>query len=267
MNGEQSDGRVCFLGLEFDSFDQTAAVQAILELSRSDGFHYVVTPNVDHVVRLHSGVADKALWQSYRNASLCLCDSRILRGLARQSGLSLPLVTGSDLTASLAERAARDALSVTVVGGDSELMQRLVKAYPAIDWSHCIPPMGLRHDGSAQKAVVEFVEGQRANLTLFAVGSPQSELLCGEIAERQFARGVGLCIGASLEFLTGTKKRAPRWMQKAALEWLYRLGSEPRRLGKRYLIEGPAIFRIWRKWHHAASGGPAGSGSSSKSPN
>jgi N-acetylglucosaminyldiphosphoundecaprenol N-acetyl-beta-D-mannosaminyltransferase len=56
---------------------------------------------------------------------------------------------------------------------------------------------------------------------------------------------VGLCIGASVEFLSGAKRRAPRWMQRAGLEWLYRLLSEPRRLWRRYLVKGPRVFKLW----------------------
>ena len=62
------------------------------------------------------------------------------------------------------------------------------------------------------------------------------------------AVGVGLCIGASLDFLTGRKARAPLWMRKASLEWLHRLLSEPRRLWRRYLVEGPRIFVLTMRW-------------------
>ncbi len=66
--------------------------------------------------------------------------------------------------------------------------------------------------------------------------------------ERGDCAGLGLCVGASLDFLAGKQKRAPKWMQSAKLEWLYRLASSPRRMWKRYLIEGPKIFVIWVKW-------------------
>ena len=61
------------------------------------------------------------------------------------------------------------------------------------------------------------------------------------------AKGIGLCCGASLDFLSGKTDRAPEWMRRTRLEWLHRLASEPGRLGRRYLIEGPAIFRIWQR--------------------
>jgi exopolysaccharide biosynthesis WecB/TagA/CpsF family protein len=85
-----------------------------------------------------------------------------------------------------------------------------------------------------------------------SVGAPQQEMAARAAMQRGDAVGVGLCCGAALEFLAGRKARAPRWMQKAGLEWLHRLSSEPARLWRRYLFEGPAIFWIWRRWAAAA---------------
>ena len=77
---------------------------------------------------------------------------------------------------------------------------------------------------------------------------PQQEILGLRVAEAGGAGGTGLCIGASLDFLTGRKARAPLWMRKASLEWLHRLLSEPQRLWRRYLIEGPRIFLLTLRW-------------------
>jgi exopolysaccharide biosynthesis WecB/TagA/CpsF family protein len=71
---------------------------------------------------------------------------------------------------------------------------------------------------------------------------PQQEILASRIAANPLARGVGLRVGASIDFLTGQQRRAPVWVQKAGFEWLYRLLSDPRRLASRYLIECPRIF-------------------------
>ena len=95
------DATASFLDLDFDLLDETRSVGAVLSLAQSEPFDYVVTPNVDHIVRLHRRKDDERLWSAYRNATLCLCDSRILRALAHVSGITLDLVTGSDLTARL----------------------------------------------------------------------------------------------------------------------------------------------------------------------
>jgi N-acetylglucosaminyldiphosphoundecaprenol N-acetyl-beta-D-mannosaminyltransferase len=240
-----------FLGLRFDRLDEAAALAAVRALAGGERFAYVVTPNVDHLVRLHRRPADRRLWAAYEGAALRLCDSRVLRSLARLSGLELELVTGSDLTARLIA-APGPLRSAAVIGGDEPLMRELRARYPAWTWHWHAPPHGVLHDPAAQQAIAEFVERSPAGLFLLAIGAPQSELVCALIAERGRARGVGLCIGASLEFVTGTKARAPQWMQRAGLEWLFRLASEPARLWRRYLVEGPQIFLIWWRWRLTA---------------
>ena len=86
---------------------------------------------------------------------------------------------------------------------------------------------------------------------MLAVAMPQQEILALRVAQAGGAVGVGLCIGASLDFLTGRKARAPLWMRKASLEWLHRLLSEPKRLWRRYLVEGPRIFLLTMKWRRS----------------
>ena len=124
--------------------------------------------------------------------------------------------------------------------------------------------MGVRSNPAAQAEIVEFVEQVDAKLIFFAIGAPQSEIVCHTLALRGARGGVALCIGASLEFITGKKRRAPLWMQTARLEWLFRLLIEPRRLARRYLVEGPRIFSVWFRWlrDRRQSGGESDSNSS-----
>lgn len=235
--------RVEFLGLRFDPIDMTTALDRITALSALPHFSYVVTPNVDHVVQQNRS-DDPGLTAAYADAALCLCDSRILARLAKFSGRRLPVVPGSDLTRALLN-SAFPARRLAVIGGDAQLHDALAGHYPQFDWQFHSPPMGVRHSPAARRAIVDFVEKAGADILFFAIGAPQSELVCAEIAAMERARGTALCVGASLEFLTGQKQRAPRWMQRAGLEWLFRLLSEPRRLWRRYLVEGPRIFAIW----------------------
>lgn len=239
--------RRAFLGVDFDRLSRAAAVARVGALAGDGAFAYVVTPNVDHIVQLHRA-EDQELAASYQAATLCLCDSRILARLARWSGLALPVVAGSDLTRDLLE-AALPSCKIAVVGGDAALHQALEARFPRFRWSFHHPPMGVRRNAAARAAIADFVETTAADVVFLAIGAPQSEIVCAEIGARGQARGVALCIGASLEFLTGAKSRAPHWMQRASLEWLYRLLSEPRRLWRRYLVDGPRIFWIWWQWH------------------
>jgi len=108
--------------------------------------------------------------------------------------------------------------------------------------------MGLRRKPDEVAKCANFIAENPARYVFICVGSPQQEMIAKAALERSDCKGLGLCVGASLDFIGGRTKRAPKWMQKTRMEWLFRLLSEPKRLWKRYLIEGPKIFSIWRNW-------------------
>jgi len=237
---------VAFLDVDFDLADIRQAIDWTVRQSGTETFSYLVTPNVDHIVRIHDADDTNAA-QALSGADFVVCDSRILSGLARISGLRLPVAPGSDITRELLFSLPKGT-RIAVIGGDEALLASLAARFSDFEWTAHYPPMGVRTNPAARQAIAEFVSESRADIVFFAIGAPQSEITCREIAEQGGARGTALCIGASLEFLTGVKKRAPRWMQKLALEWLFRLLSEPRRLWRRYLVFGPRVLVIWWRW-------------------
>lgn len=238
-----------FLGVNFDCADSGTALTQILKRPADAPFAYVITPNVDHVVRLQCARSD--LWPAYRHAWLTLCDSRILAKLAARARVSLPVTTGSDLTVVLFKRIVQPDDRIAIVGGDAAMIDMLRARYRLTNLVHHNPPMGFINQPAERLRTINFVVDARARFTFLAVGSPQQEILAYHIARSGEATGVALCIGASLEFLTDTKVRAPRVMQALSLEWLFRLAVEPRRLCRRYLFEGPLIFSIFRDWRRA----------------
>ena len=232
------------------AFDGRGADDIVAALARRPGdlpFAFVVTPNVDHLIRLHGEGRDPRLASAYAGAGMCLCDSRVLARLAAWAGISLPVTPGSDLTARILSEVVRSGDRIAIVGGDAEMLSLLRADMPDVTFVQHLPPMGLRTNMVALADAARFVADARARFAFLAVGSPQQEYLAAAIAERGDAIGVGLCIGASIDFVTGRVRRAPRWMQRAGIEWAHRLASEPRRLWRRYLVEGPRIFGIaWR---------------------
>lgn len=236
-----------FLGVEFSNLTTDEVLVELEKLSQCESFSFVVTPNVDHVVMLHEHENEdirKSFTDAYRTAALRLCDSRILQLLAKSRGIELEVVTGSDLTAHLFTQGCLDGRRIAVIGGDTSLVEELRNRYPAIEITQHQPPMGIINDPAACAQVVEFASQSLCDYIFFAIGAPQSELIAHRCLTSGTARGVALCIGASIEFLLGRKARAPRWMQHAKLEWAFRLLSEPRRLWRRYLVVGPRVFRL-----------------------
>ena len=168
--------------------------------------------------------------------------------MAKISGIPLKAVPGSDLTQQLFDHVITRDDTINVIGADAEIIANLKAKYGFENINHHEPPFGLRRKPEAVKAAAEFVAANPARYTFICVGSPQQEMVAKACLERGNCVGLGLCVGASLEFLTGRVKRAPKWMQQIRMEWLFRLLSEPKRLWKRYLIEGPKIFWLWVKW-------------------
>ncbi|WP_016745377.1 WecB/TagA/CpsF family glycosyltransferase [Rhizorhabdus wittichii] len=235
-----------YLGLRFDQLDEDAVVARLRARTADAPFAYLVTPNVDHVVRLSRLPDDAGEWRAYRRAGWLLCDSRILALLASFRGVRLPVVPGSDLTARLLRDVVEPGDRIALIGGQEGDLAILSGLRPDIAFVQHVPPMGLRDDPAARAAAARFAIDSGARFILIATGSPQQELIAAEMLDQPDARGTALCIGASIDFLVGREKRAPRWMRRLALEWLHRLLSDPARLWRRYLVEGPRI--LWLAW-------------------
>lgn len=245
-----------FLGVRFDLLSKEAALKRLSGAGADAPFSYVVTPNVDHLVRLHdTKQAERSLKPLYDGADLCLCDSRILRLLGRLRGVDLPVVPGSELTALMFEQLIRSGDRIAVIGGDEDLLAGLQDRYRQVEFVQHCPPMGLRTNAAARRWAAEFIAKSGARFCFIAVGSPQQEMIAAEAKALPGARGTALCIGASLEFLTGQQNRAPRIVQRLNLEWAHRLFSDPKRMWRRYLIEGPRIFALTYRWTRPAGHG------------
>ncbi|HET6308998.1 MAG TPA: WecB/TagA/CpsF family glycosyltransferase [Rhodopila sp.] len=230
---------VTLLGLGFADLTVAEAAARIAARPAEAPFAYVVTPNADHLVRLSR---DGGLQRIYHEAALCLLDSRVVAGLARVLGLQAPgVVPGSDLTVHLLTRHLRPEERIAIVGLAPAWLPALVARCGLAPPLHYNPPMGFERDPAAFAATVAFVRNNPARLVFLAVGSPRQEYLAAAIAAAGGATGTGLCIGASLEFMAGARRRAPHWMQRTGLEWLFRLFTDPRRLWWRYLIVSPRV--------------------------
>lgn len=237
--------RINFLGLGFDQLSFEDIKRRLQSADADTPYAYIVTPNVNHVVQVHS---DPSLQKLYDDATFCVCDSRILRILARLSGIRLPLIAGSDLVEALFAGVIRPGEKIALIGGTEESLGRLRAKYPDFEFHHHSPPMGLRRNLDARRSAASFIASSKARFALIAVGAPQQEMIAREARNLPNAGGVSLCIGAGLEFLTGEQKRAPRFLRALNLEWAHRLATNPRRLWRRYLGDGLKILPIYIRW-------------------
>jgi N-acetylglucosaminyldiphosphoundecaprenol N-acetyl-beta-D-mannosaminyltransferase len=237
------------LGVDVVDFEQ--AIEAIAALVAAGQGGMVFTPNVDHVVQVETNLE---LREAYAQCALSLADGKPLLWLARAMNRPLPAkVSGSDLIDPLCARAARDGTSVYMLGGRpgvaTAAAQILVDKHPRLQVVGCdAPAMGFDQDPTANQQVIARIRAAQPGLLLVALGAPKQELW---LHRHRAVLGtvVGLGIGASLDFIAGVSKRAPRWVSEWGGEWLYRLGQEPRRMAERYLVRDRAIVGIaWRTW-------------------
>jgi len=252
---------VAVLGVPFDSLTIPEAIRRIDAMIASQRTHYVVTANVDFLVQAHR---DVELRRILLDADLVLCDGTPLVWASRWLGNPLPeRVAGSDLAPALLQSAAEKGHRVFLLGAAdgfaAAATERLQQQDPLLQVvGHYAPPFSalleMNHD-----EILRRVQAARPDILLVSFGCPKQEKW---IAMHHRALGVPVTIGvgATLDFLAGRKKRAPRWMRRTGTEWFYRLAQEPRRLYKRYAWDvvyfAPLLAQQWwrlRTRPHAAS--------------
>ncbi len=204
-------------------------------LTAKEGFA-LATLNLDHLVKLHR---DDAFSIAYQSQDFIVADGNPVVWMSRLAKKPVALMPGSDLVVPLAKIAARLDVPIALVGstddalsGAAQALQTLVPELQVV--SQIAPKMGFDPNSSDADAALAEVVRSGAGLAFLALGAPKQEILAAR--GRTSAPNVGFAsIGAGLDFLTGHQRRAPRWMQILALEWLWRLISSPLRLARRYL--------------------------------
>lgn len=228
--------------ISIDDYD----VQEFLELAADFGtsrYGFVVTPNVDHLIRYHE---EQDFRDIYAAAEYVLLDSRFLSHVLRLwRGMRIRVCPGADLTQQLFRHVIGKRDRVILIGGEIWQADWLADTYGLENLEHFNPPMDFTRDSIALEACLRFVETHSPfRFCFIAVGCPQQELVAQRLKARGRARGLALCIGASINFLTGREPRAPRWMQHLGMEWFYRAMRNPTRLGRRYFLRGPHVFPL-----------------------
>ncbi len=226
--------------LQLDDYDLTGFLPVAAAFG-SARFGFVVTPNVDHLIRYHE---EPRFRECYGAASYVLLDSRFASRLLRLvKGMSPRVCTGSDLTAAVFSGLVASTDRVLLIGTSAEQVQALTQRFQLQNLHHHNPPMGFIKDEAAVERCLDFIESLSPfRFCFLAVGSPQQELIAYALQKRGRARGLALCVGASIDFLTGKEQRAPHWMQQGSIEWLFRLMQNPRKMAWRYLVRGPKVF-------------------------
>lgn len=243
--------RVHLFGIEIDNVTRPEALERLQQYLNNGRGHYVTTPNVDHVVRLQR---DEDFRQAYRSASLVVADGAPVVWASRLLGRPLKeRVTGADLIPEVCALAAQEGRSVFFLGGNPGVAQRagenLQRLFPGLRVAGCYaPPFGFEQDPAQNEEAIRRVEEAHPDILFAALGAPKQEKWVFSHRERLGFR-LALCIGSALDYPAGAARRAPSWMREGGLEWLWRIGLEPRRLAKRYLVDDlPFAGLVLKEW-------------------
>ena len=241
---EQALGRsrVLLGSTSVDQVDLDQAVETVRGFLHSGRPHQIVTVNLDF---LSIAERNAEFRDTLNQANLAVADGMPLIWLARLRGQPLPeRVTGVELVDACCEIAAESGHGVFLLGAAPGVAQtaaqRLQERHPGLRIVAYTPPMGpLTRKDNAR--IARLIRTSAPGFLFVALGAPRQDLwIRAHLAELNVPVAMG--VGCVFDLLAGVSNRAPAWMQTAGLEWAYRLGREPKRLWRRYLLNDLPLF-------------------------
>jgi N-acetylglucosaminyldiphosphoundecaprenol N-acetyl-beta-D-mannosaminyltransferase len=226
---------VCGMNVIINQPDRASLLTEVqTRMQRSEGFA-VATLNLDHLVKLRNGAAFR---DAYCRHELVVADGNPIVWLSRLAGQPVSLVPGSDLVEPLCILAEQAAQPVALVGATSETLARaaaeLSRRCPGLQIvARIAPSQNFEPLSEEADNIMQSLEQSGARLVFLALGAPRQEIFAARIRAALPQLGL-VSVGAGLDFLALTQKRAPLWMRRLALEWLWRMLTSPRRLAGRY---------------------------------
>lgn len=238
--------RIKFLNIEVDNLTMDEAICRIEELINNKKPSYVVTPNVDHIVKLEHDIEFQNV---YKEADLILTDGMPLIWISKLKKNPIKeKVSGSDLFPKVCRLASRKGYKVFLLGAAEgvadKAAENLKSKYTGLNIVGTYSPSyGFEKKDEEINKIIKIINNAKPDILAVGLGAPKQEKFLYKYKDRLNVP-ISLAIGASIDFEAGNINRAPKWMQKCGLEWFYRLVKEPNRMFKRYIIDDMKIFRI-----------------------
>ncbi|TRL37776.1 WecB/TagA/CpsF family glycosyltransferase [Rhizobium straminoryzae] len=242
---DKDDKTATLFGIRFSTADTDGLVDTLAEeaVPRGAGLRLLVTANVDHIVNLRR---NERFREAYRFAWRAVIDGTPVFLYARLRGLALPgKVTGSDLFPRLIARLEPGVHRILLVSPTEDTSRRLYERLQQMGFTDHIvmtAPPAFEDDKRFARWLIAAARRQQTTHLILGLGAPKSEIWMHEHA-RQLPDCYGMALGAALEFYAGTKQRAPVFMRRAGIEFLWRVICEPRRLARRYFVSSWSFFR------------------------
>jgi N-acetylglucosaminyldiphosphoundecaprenol N-acetyl-beta-D-mannosaminyltransferase len=233
------------LGVRVDATSYPDAARHVLEWARRGDSRYVCVTSMHGVMEAYDSSQFR---QCVNGADLVTPDGMPLVWGLRLLGIRhATRVYGPDLTPYLLSRAAAERIPVGFYGGTPAVLSRLqavlAHRFPDLRVAFSKSPPFRPSTPEEDRADVDEINRSEVRILFIGLGVPKQERWMAEHVSKIQAVMVG--VGAALDFLAGVKPQAPPWMQKSGLEWCFRLGTEPRRLWRRYLKHGPRFIGLF----------------------
>ena len=255
--------RVDLMGLPVDQLTEDDTIATVLAALRAGRGGFLFTPNLHHMKAFTHGSDAEVYSRSAGHPRLVVADGMPLVWASRLRGTPLPeRVAGSNLILSLTERAADQGASIFLLGGNpgaaEACAERMVADHPSLRIAGLAsPPPGFDRDERAVEEIVAVLRAAAPDIVYLALGFPKQEELALQLAPH-LPNTWFVGVGISFSFVCGEVRRAPSWMQRAGLEWIHRLVQEPRRLFRRYVVDGlPFAARMFGQALRSRAGGRA----------
>lgn len=242
--------RIKFMNIYIDNVTLLEAVSSIDECIANDNKMYVVTPNVDHIVKLQK---DAEFKKAYDEAGLVAVDGTPIMLVSKWYKTPLKeKITGPRLTEAVIELASEKQYSVFFLGAGlgvgERAAQNLLVKYPHYKYAgHYSPPFGFEKEEAEIEKIIDIINDVAPDIIIVGMGSPKTEIFLSKIYDKLNTH-VSLSVGAAIDFFAGTAKRCPEWINKIGMEWFYRFLQEPRRMFKRYFIDDIKFLKLILKY-------------------
>ncbi len=241
--------RIPFLNTYVDNLTAAEAKSCVDQLIQEAGYHYVVTPNSDIIVKMQD---DPELKYICDNADLILTDGQIVVELSKKTKYPIKeRVCMTDFVWDMMDLATEKGYKVFLFGGKEDVLERATRRiqdkYPELNIADSYsPPFGFEKNNEQLNEVNERIKNSGADILIVFLGCPKQEKFIAK-NKNTYCVPISITMGGCVDFIGGGVKRAPQWMQDKGLEWFYRFLQEPKRLFRRYFVDDIKIFKLaWK---------------------
>ena len=245
--------RMKFMNSYIDNCTKQEAIAHIEKCIKDRKVGHVITPNVDQIVRIEK---DSYFKEICNNAELLLTDGTPLVWISKWYGTPIKeKICGSDLVPELCEVAANKGYKVFLLGAAegiaekaAENLQKKCRGLNIVGTYS--PPYGFEKDQAELNYIDQMLLNSNADMLFVGMGVPKQDIFIYEHMHI-YKIPMSFSIGATIDFEAGIQKRAPKWINRIGMEWLYRLGTNPKRMFRRYIMEDLQIFKLAWKYRKA----------------